>query len=534
MVSQVRSYIVFFLIVVMLVGLGVLLVIRSRPDHEMPVARAETVERSEADAGGARDGGSASSSGKALIKGSGSGAKGGSKNGKSTKAPPSKSGGDGGPAKGAKAPEKLLDRPFRVIGHGWEVIAPGLVANRGTEPGENSLYTKGGLEMHLSSSTQIVDLERALARGGADPQGADVAIMPLPIFIAAYEQLRALSPKIFFVFGWSHGHEALLSHQDDALLKLPRNGNVKIVTDERSPSHFFGLYVLDLAGVPPDRVDVIDRGKRTADSIAIAALRQAPRGQPAGAAKRRFIVTTADANRLIPYVAVAPEGTINTESDALRALCSTWLKGVEELKRDVPAAARRIASIRGTPEALELLGLLGRVESSTLRENAEVAGLSGRGAITIDGLFENTWRIWRAADVLTSPMPNESPVTTNIIAALVRQGSSMADGAAGTLGEHEPSRRTTGSGSGTPQPILVYRIEDRRMSNDDFATRVGMIAGVFGPLSLRVAIPGDSTSRARTIIESVRDRFGVAENRLTASRRITGRATPFAIELLPP
>ena len=359
-----------------------------------------------------------------------------------------------------------------------------------------------------------------------------MAIMPLPVFIAAYEQLRALSPKIFFVFGWSHGHEALLSFQDDPLLKLPRSRDVQLVTEPRSPSHFFGLYILDLAGVPPNRIEAVDRGERVADSIAFAALRQAARGQPAGAATRRFVVTTADASRLIPYVAVAPDGTVNTEPDALRALCSIWLTGVEELRSDVPAAARKIASIRGSPEALELLGLMGRVESSTLRENAEIAGLSGRGAITIDALFENTWRIWRAADVVTSPLPEKVPATSNIISALVRRGSSMADGAGGTLGEQEPSRRTTGSGSGTPQPILVHRIEDRRMSDDDLASRVGTLAGVFGPLSLRLAIPGDSTSRAKTIIESVRDRFGVAENRLKASRRVTGRAAPYAIELL--
>jgi hypothetical protein len=109
----------------------------------------------------------------------------------------------------------------------------------------------------------------------------------------------------------------------------------------------------------------------------------------------------------------------------------------------------------------------------------------------------------------------------------------MADGAAGTLGEQEP-RRSAGGASATPQPILVHRIENRRITDDDLATKVGTIAGIFGPLSVRVAIPGDSSSRAKAIVAAVRDRFGVAEDRLSAARRVTGRAAPSAIELLPP
>ena len=165
MVSHVRSYIVFFLLVVMLVGLGVLLVIRSRPDHQMPVALVTPPESSDSDAGNpSADGavGSKTSSGGTKTKGNtssaggGKAAKGSSKNGTKAKVQGSKSGGDAGPTKAGATPEKLLDRPLRVIGHGWEVIAPGLVANRGTTPGENSLYTKNGLELHLN----LVDEDR--------------------------------------------------------------------------------------------------------------------------------------------------------------------------------------------------------------------------------------------------------------------------------------------------------------------------------------------------------------------------------------
>lgn len=519
----------------MLAGFGVLLGIRERTDHEMPNAVA-TADVAEGDAGtddndgGHPEGGPAASREPAKGVGRGENTDAGATKRDSNQQQTDAAAPEKQPA---KAPEKLLDRPLRVVGLGWEVIAPGLVANRGTTPGEGSLYKRGGLEVHFRSSTKVVELERALARGGVDERGADVAIIPLPVFVASYEQLRALSPRVFFVFGWSHGHEALMSFHDDPLLNLRRNRDIQLVAERGTPAHFFALFVLDLAGVPMERVELVDRGQPVANSIDLAALKQAARGQPAGAATRRYVLTTADATRLIPYVAIAPEGLVSTHPAALGALCSHWLTGVEELRRDVPAAARRIASIRGAPEALELLGLMGRIDSSTLRENAQVMGLSGRGAITVDSLFQHTWRVWRGADVVTSPIPETLPMNTEIVAALVRAGSSMADGAAGTLGEAEASRRPTG-GNGQAQPLLVHRIEDRRFEDEDLIAKTGFLAGVFGPLPLRVAIRGDSDRRTQRVVEQARARFGLPGERISQARRITGRDGAAAIELLPP
>ncbi len=544
--DSVRTYIIFVLLLVMIVGFGVLLGIRSRPDHEMlgVVATASAVTEADASATDASPS-KASKIPDSRPDGATSPEKrpdgAGTKNQAGLPAKQlSSPAGDAGHRSAQDAaltPDaasaRLMDRPLRVIGLGWEVIAPGLVANRGTTPGENSQYTKAGLEVHLRSTAKVVDLERALARGGADEEGADVAIMPLPVFVASYEQLRALSPKVFFVLGWSHGQEALLSFRDNVLLNLQGNRNVQLLAERGTSSHFFGLFVLDLAGVSPDRVEEVDRGSRLANSIDLAALRQAARGQPAGAASRRFVLTTADANRLVPYVAIAPAGLVDSEADALRLLCSQWLSGVDELRRDVPAAARRIASIRGAPEALELLGLMGRVESTTLRENAQMAGLSGRDAVTLDSLIEETWRVWRGADVVTSPLPDELLVDTDVIAAMVRAGSTMTGGAGGTLGDSERPHRAA-SGSNAPQPLIVHRIQNRRFENEHLVARIGFLGGIFRPLPLRVAIPGRDRSRATLIVEAARARFGLPEGRLSVARRVTGRAAPAAIELLPP
>lgn len=533
-----RSYIVFFLLVVSLVGFGVLLGLRARPPHQMPAPPPEVAVAPRADAGAAS--GDAGDAAVTPTTQADTGA-----------APPRDGPRDGGAVADAGGPakvvhprpderdaappvqKKLMDRPLRVIGHGWEVIAPGLVANKGTTPGEGSLYARDGLEVRINTSSKVIDLENALARGGSDEAGADVAIMPLPVFVAAYERLRALSPRIFFVLGWSHGQEAILAFQEDALEALPRNKAVQLVTEQRSPAHFFGLFVLDLEGVPPERVEAVDRGDDAAASVMFAALRQPARGHPAGAASRRFLLTTADADRLIPYVAVAPQALVDAEPDALGALCAGWLEGVDELRRDVPAAARRIASISGAPEALELLALLGREESSSLRENAALAGLSGRGAVNIESLFETAWRLWRGADVLTSPMPEEVPMRSDIIEALVRTGGSMDDDAAGTIAEGEPTARASGPTGQAPRPILIHRIDQQPLDDDLIAARVGFLAGVFRPLHVRVSVAGGG-QRANAIVAHAAERFGIPDHRLSVGRRPSGRAAPAIIELLPP
>ena len=514
-----RSFIVFFLLILMLAGLGVLLGMRARQPHQMP---AETVTaRSDSADGGSTtsDGGSAEAveAGAATPDGSPREAR------------------DGGTTDGAveAGPEKLMDRPMRVIGQGWDVISPALVANRGTAPGEESLFTAQGLEVHFRSATKVVDLERALARGGADEDGADVAVMPLTTFVASYEQLRALNPLIFYVVGWSNGREALLASREDPLTQLPRSGDIRLVGESGSTAVYLALFALDLAGVSLSRVSLVEPDSAQAENVVMAAVTREGREQRPTTSSRSFVLTTADATRLIPFVAVAPQGFIQSESDALRAFCSTWQAGVQELNRDVPASARRIASIEGAPEALELLGGLGRIESASLRENAQVVGLSGRGAVTISILFQRAWRIWRDANVISSPALDTTPVTGDVIVALVHAGSSMADPPPSTVGADQEGNEG-GRGSSGSEVILVHRLEGRRLDEDLLVSQLGFLAGVFEPLPLRVSIPNESNSNMRDLIGRARDRYGLDEERISSSRRLDGPRAPAAIALLTP
>jgi hypothetical protein len=338
---------------------------------------------------------------------------------------------------------------------------------------------------------------------------------------------------VFFVIGWSHGQEALMSVRADPLVDARPDRATQVLVEAGTPAHLLALFALDLAGVPPERVEEVDAGTTAGDTIDLAAFRQPPRGPPAGAAARRYVLTTAEASRLVPFVAVAPAGLIDAEPDALRVLCDLWLAGVDELRQDVPTAARHIASIRGAPEALELLGSMGRVETSSLRENAALAGLSGRDAVTLASLVEVTWRLFRAAEVVTTLRPDVLPIDSSIVASLVRAGGALADAPGGTLGVAEESPETLAIDANGARPVIVSRFGDRTVDRGVLVERLGFLAGVFAPLALRVVVPGRDASVGPQIVETARARFGLEEGRLSAARRVTGRNAPAAIEILP-
>jgi ABC-type nitrate/sulfonate/bicarbonate transport system substrate-binding protein len=416
---------------------------------------------------------------------------------------------------------------LRVVGLGWPLLAPALVANRGTSPGAGSLFRARGIHVQLTVVDSAQQVARALARGGAHQEGADVAIMPLPLFVAAYDPLRALAPKVFFVVGWSQGEEELRASRPDALLRLPASGEVPLVTAAGSSAHFFGLFLLDLAGVPPARVTEVAPGHEEAGAVVVAAQHYRQRDPASGPGPRALLVTTGQAPGLIPYVAVAPQGLIDRHADRLSAFCQAWLEGTGELQQDVPTAARRIATASDAPDALELLARLGRLGHADVTKNAQFAGLSGRGAVTIDELFARAWRVWRDAGVVTSPSPPARGFAPEIITALVHSQTGPPA---------PPEARETNSDEQTSSgpPLLVHRLNNRPLEASELVGKIGWLAGLFEPLTLRVAVAARSEPGLDAVMAQARDRFDLPETRLVAAPRPARRRASATIELLSP
>ena len=159
-----------------------------------------------------------------------------------------------------------LDRPLRVIGLGWELLAPGIWANDGLTPGQESAFSSRGLEVHLTIAPDMVAIERALAAGGEHPEGVDVAVIPLSALVVSFADLEPL---------WS------LAELDE-VVELARQGvaegpdpGVQWLAKLRpflpANSSFFSLS-------RPQIVQVLRRAQRLTDQEQAMMLRSAPGG----------------------------------------------------------------------------------------------------------------------------------------------------------------------------------------------------------------------------------------------------------------
>jgi hypothetical protein len=423
---------------------------------------------------------------------------------------------------GSKAEQPLatksgpqLGRPVRVIALGWDRLVPGLIANGGTSSGATSLFAKRGVQTELSIGPTMAHIEDALANGGTHERGADIAIISLPELAASYESLRALAPKIFFVVGRSHGRDALVAAAGQNLTKLPKRGEILLVGDKGAPSTLLGLFALDLAGASPERVRVVPVGDASASSVTFAAIDRTD-GDNGG--DRRIVLTTADAAGLVPYVAVASEGFLSGNSVTVREWSSAWLEGVEKVRSDVPLAARTVAAIDGAPEPVDLIRQLGQIESATLADNARLLGLSGRGAITIEQLFQRTWKLWRTASVLTTPAPPNAPLYTNAVTGLVLRS------------KERPRPSATAKPSFDTKPILRITVAIKSDSDEAAVAQLGVVAGVFERSALQAGIARNAKKSAQ-LIEHASQRYGLDKQRVKAAPKRSKRKSA-VIEVL--
>ncbi len=387
-----------------------------------------------------------------------------------------------------------------VVALGWEILAPGVLANAGTKPGEDSRFHAAGLDVTFASVTDPAEIEVRLGRGGDDKRGADIALMPLPAFVASYERLRALSPKVFFVVGWSRGRDALIG--DPELLRRPPRSEVRLIGRPGASETLVGLFALDQAGVSPRRVKLVEP---KAGSSSRRGLRAVQRRRSRELDARELILSTADATHLVPIVAVAPAGVVERERGALVTWSHVWLGGAQTLSEDPAAAARQLAGQSGAPEAVDLIDALGWLEFVDLPTAAQAAGLSGRSAVNLDALFHRTWELWREVGLLTTPPPERVPLTATIIADLALQS---------TPAPAPAPRRAPGSGSATV--LLTHAIPGRRLdaaAESALVAEVGLLAGVFSRSTIEVWIPRSPPASDR-VTHHARARFGLDEDRV--------------------
>jgi hypothetical protein len=438
-----RSYLGFVLTAVMTLGLFFLLVTRVRLPYDAPP------EVLEAKATSAGDGGTDATAPEGRPAGLAS----------------------GGTSPSAAPPAPAVpQRPIRVTALGWELVAPAA--------------TPVAVPMEVAPETSLDAVCARLARGGEDPLGADVALIPLPSFVVAYERVRALDPQAFLVVGFSHGREEIHA-SSGALLSAPPGGDeVKLVglgsgaapdpamqAGGSEAATLLGLFALDLLGVPPSRVRLVAPGTEAAKTAPFAAVVRGTSDD------RKLAFTSADASGFVPIVAVAPRAQLEARRGELEGWSRAWLAALETVKKDVPGAARKLAAkegvplsaaVGGAPEALALVDRLGQLD-----------GGSGGGVDmpALRTLFQRTWQLARGAALTTISAPDPLPVDERILAAIGGLRPPL---------ETPPAPSAIGAVPAGSTPILVVRSS----TSDGILTELQLLSGVFGRAVFRVSAKG--------------------------------------------
>lgn len=416
------------------------------------------------------------------------------------------------PAAEAGAPAPSGERPIRVAALGWELVAAGV-----------DLRSPA---VELAPETALDAVEARLARGGNDSQGADVALVPLPAFVASYERLRALEPKVFLVVGFSRGREEVHANAGALLKPPPGADEVKLVALGPATSGdanmrqagsesatVLGLFALDLLGVPPARIRMVPAGSEAAKTAPYSAI---VRG---ASDERKLALSSSDASRFIPIVAVAPKGVIDSRGKALDDWSKAWLEGLARAGKDAPGVARRLATkdnvtfaagVGGAPEALHLVERLGQIEAA-------------KPTVPIDVLMQRTWQLARAGGLTTSAAPDPLPLDARATTATAKPASTGGgDADAGAFGPM-PAGAT---------PLVLYRAVDTAADANAVAAQIGFLSGVFERAVFRISAKGGDKA-AKNIAGIARDKHEVP-----ASRLATVAAEPqgafAAVEILAP
>ena len=428
----------------------------------------------------------------------------------------------GGPAPRADKVATVAERPLRVTSLGWELVAAGVAL---TAPDGGAT----GPTMELSPEVTLEAVEARLARTGSDLLGADVAVLPLPAFVLAYDRLRALDPRVFAVVGFSRGREEL--HASPGALQKPLSAadEVKLValgpataadaTARAAGSEsatMLGLFALDLVGISPTRVRLLGPAAPDARTAPFAAL---VRG---AADERRLAVSTADASRLVPIVLVASGDQLAKNEAKMRDFTRAWLDGLERVGRDAATVAQRLAAkealplsagVLGAPDAIVLIDRLGQIAALGLGQQRSVMGSAAKGPVTLEALAQRQWTLARAGGLTTSAAPLPLPIDERIINAIAPAPAPAhdapprdADGADGGVAVTFPALPP-----GTT-PLLTYRA-DTSSDVAAVAAQIGFLSGVFERSAFRVMAKGGEKA-ARIIATATRDRFDLSPARL--------------------
>ncbi|MBN2082763.1 OmpA family protein [bacterium] len=403
-----------------------------------------------------------------------------------------------------------LTRPIRVGIVQYGGFAGGLVANDGTAPNPQSVFTsKHGVEVEFVQIDDLVQMASAFNVGG-DNGGLDMMATTVDMFALQYDALKDVHPVTFLQTDWSRGADAIAVRAGINSAEDLKGKTVAVA--EATPSQFLLLYVLSQSGLSNNDIkpvytnsaieaaDIFKAGNADA-CVSWSPFVYFAADEVPGAS---ILASTLDATNLLAGTMVVRGDFAARHPEAVTNFLRGWFEGVDLVNADMESAAMVLLNSFGGLTMDDAMGMLYDVKLAGAAENRQLFELDGDALVGYDDLWTSASKIWITIGKLEHATRPD----------LTRQTRFVQEATAAIAGEVEPPTQEFVFEEPTPETQEAPGIVTKRMSVY-FATgsaeldknakivleQAAELAQTFGSSYIRVSGNTDSTGARQMNID---------------------------------
>ena len=410
-------------------------------------------------------------------------------------------------------PKADLQRPLRVAALGWEAAAPVLLANRGYKPTPQSLFSSRGVNVAVKIADGLSEVEKQIARGGQEETGCDLAVVPLAAVAGGYERTRALGLAVIYTTAWSRGREGFLLGKHDNLFEGSAD-EAKMFVSGGDVATALALFVADAEGLTLNKVrqtPLLKNAEFGVQSRPFTALMSAE-------GPNRLVFTTVEAARWAPWVVVAQRAFVDQHPRTIALWLEGLSAGLSDLAKDIPLAARTLASLDGTVETASLIERFGYMRYATLADNVRLFEVGAPFGASLRALGLRLFDLFHGVGTLGVAAPEHDWLDGSYVLTMSQNSPP------------EPSDERFDVVSIAEAKHAFYMRFSNKVSDDALISEVGLLGEVFPRARFKIGVKKGTSQKK--ITERARDLYGVDPSRF-ASGEVADRASA-SIEVLVP
>lgn len=334
----------------------------------------------------------------------------------------------------------VVEFPINV----WPGWAPILMANKGLEPNNDSVFFKKyGFYLKLSIVDDPVKARDLFASGHSHILWGTLDMLAL--FAPALSRDSRTVPIICQQIDWSDGGDGIVARNDIRNindLKMKNGIKRKIVLAQNSPSHYFIMSMLVDAGIDPNQIDF--RWAADAPSAAKIFVQDPSFDAFVGWAPdiytvaeglqgARLIVSTESANRLIADVWAVRNDFFRDHPEIVANLVRGIFEGIDMVRKDVPTAAALLSDAFAIPvdDCAAMIGKDGGIVDgdahlTNYRENANFF-LDSMNPSNFEIVWNRASAIYQSIGAIDMPIPVAKVKASQVLAAMVEEYKDVVD-----------------------------------------------------------------------------------------------------------